>query len=324
MPTETASRRRARFISSFSLAASALVAGHHAMAAAPAEADPSGTLEPVVVTAALRPVDDLTLPASVTVLDARELQGAGQSHLEDVLSLVPNLNFAAGTNRARYFQLRGIGELDQYEGAPNPSVGLLVDEIDFSGLGSMATLFDLDRVEVLRGPQGTRYGANALAGLLYLTSAAPQREWGSRVEVGAGNYGTRSIGAVLTGPVPDLDSSFRLAAEHYTSNGYYRNDYLQRNDTNGRDETTVRGRWRWQPSAGLVVDLSALHVGVRDGYDAFSPENGRVVHSDKPGVDRQRSNGLSARATWTGANGSTVTAIATWADSRITYSYDGD
>ena len=62
---------------------------------------------------------------------------------------------------------------------------------------------------------------------------------------------------------------------------------------------------------------------VRDGYDAFSPENGRVVHSDKPGVDRQRSNGLSARATWTGANGSTVTAIATWADSRITYSYDG-
>jgi outer membrane receptor protein involved in Fe transport len=247
MPTCCASRRRARFVSVIAALITAPLMGQSMAVAAESAADPSGTLEPVVVTAALRPTDALALPASVTVLDTHELQSAGQTHLEDVLSLVPNLNFAAGTNRARYFQLRGIGELDQYEGAPNPSVGLLVDEIDFSGLGSMATLFDLDRIEVLRGPQGTRYGANALAGLLYLTSAAPEPKWGSRLEVGAGNYGTRSIGAVLTGPVTELDSSFRLAAEHYTSNGFYRNDYLQRNDTNGRD-VRQRDRRSFRPA----------------------------------------------------------------------------
>ncbi len=91
-------------------------------------------------------------------------------------------------------------------------MGLLIDDIDFSGLGSAATLFDLDHIEVLRGPQGLRYGANALGGLIYAQSAEPADTVGGRVELGAGNDGERSYGAVLTGPVPDLDSSFRLAA----------------------------------------------------------------------------------------------------------------
>jgi len=72
------------------------------------------------------------VPSSVTVLDAKTLHDAGQQHFEDVLGLVPNLNWAAGTSRPRYFQIRGIGELDQYQGAPNPSVGFIVDDIDFS------------------------------------------------------------------------------------------------------------------------------------------------------------------------------------------------
>lgn len=292
--------------------------------ASTADTATSGTLEPVVVTATLRKESDLAIASSVTVLDSAQLQSSGQQHLEDVLSLVPNLNFAAGTNRARYFQLRGVGELDQYEGAPNPSIGLLVDDIDFSGLGSMATLFDVDRVEILRGPQGTRYGANALAGLMYLSSAAPSQDWGARLEAGVGDYGTRSVGAVLTGPVSSLDSAFRIAAQRYTSDGFYRNDFLQRNDTNGRDESTLRGRWHWTPSSSVAVDLSVLHVAINDGYDAFSPENTRVVHSDKPSVDKQHSSGASARAVWTGDDGRTLTAIGTWADSRIVYGYDGD
>ena len=138
-----------------------------------ASADP---LEEVVITARLRPAPLVETPVSATVLDPATLRGAGVQHLQDVLGLVPNLNWASGTSRPRYFQLRGIGETDQWQGAPNPSVGFLIDGMDFSGVGMPATLLDLGQVEVLRGPQGTILGANALAGLINLSTAAPQPE----------------------------------------------------------------------------------------------------------------------------------------------------
>src|ERR1700760_3303793 len=157
-------------------------------------------LDEIVVTATLRSVPLEELPGSASVLTETALRDAGQQHFEDVLPLVPNLNWAGDTSRPRYFQIPGIGELQQYQGAPNPSVGFLIDDIDFSGLGSAATLFDLDHVEVLRGPQGTLYGANALAGLIYVKSAEPGSELGARAELDTGDYGERSYGAVLTGP----------------------------------------------------------------------------------------------------------------------------
>src|SRR6202043_112754 len=107
------------------------------------------------------PVPLAELPGSVSVLSGTTLRDAGQQHFEDVLALVPNLNWAGDTSRPRYFQTRGIGELEQYQGAPNPSVGFLIDDIDFSGLGTAGTLYDIDQVDVLGGPQATRYGANA-------------------------------------------------------------------------------------------------------------------------------------------------------------------
>src|ERR1700689_4809203 len=163
--------------------------------------EPGPPLQEVIVTATLRPVAALEVPASVTVLDAKLLQDAGQEDFEDVAALVPNLNWAGDTSRPRYFQIRGIGELEQYQGAPNPSVGFLIDDIDFSGLGGAATLFDVDHIEVLRGPQGTLYGANALGGLIYAKSAHPAATFGGRIELGAGDYGAESVGAVITGPV---------------------------------------------------------------------------------------------------------------------------
>jgi outer membrane receptor protein involved in Fe transport len=129
------------------------------------------------------------LPASATVLDRHTLRLAGVQHFQDVLALVPNLNWSAGTSRPRFFQLRGIGELEQWQGAPNPSVGFLIDGIDFSGVGMPATLVGRGRIEVLRGPQGTRYGANALAGLIAVNTRAPRREAEANARL-FGDYGT--------------------------------------------------------------------------------------------------------------------------------------
>jgi iron complex outermembrane recepter protein len=293
----------------------------------PAGAEVGGSdtqLDEIIVTATLRPIPLSELPGSVSVLDAAALRDAGQQNFADVLALVPNLNWAGDTSLPRYFQIRGIGELQQYQGAPNPSVGFLIDDIDFSGLGGAATLFDVDHIEVLHGPQGTLYGANALAGLIYVKSVEPSDTFGVRAELDAGDYDERSYGAVITGPVRALDSAFRLAVQEYTSNGFYHNAYLARSNVDDRNEVTLRGRWRYEPNDQLRIDLTVLRVQIDNGYDAWSIDNTRTTESNQPSVDRQNSTGISARATYAGIGPATLTAIATYADSVIDYGYDGD
>jgi outer membrane receptor protein involved in Fe transport len=295
-----------------------------ALAAHSGDAGGNTSLDEIVVTATLRSTPAIEVPASVTVLPQQTLEDAGRANFADVLGLIPNLNWAGDTSLPRYFQLRGIGELEQYQGAPNPSVGFLMDDIDFSGLGTVGTLYDLDQVEVLRGPQATRYGANALAGLIYLRSAEPTPDWYSRVDLSGGDYGTRSEGAVLSGPVDSLDSGFRVAAQHFYSNGYYHNLYLNRDDTNRQDENTLRAKWLYTPSDRLRIELTALHIAVDNGYDAFAIDNSRKTQSDQPGVDSQHSTGVSLRAHYLPGDNVGLTVIGTYAKSIIKYSYDGD
>ena len=298
----------------------AVAAGLAVLAAPPARADDLGE---IVVTAGLRTAPALAVPASLTVLGPGTLDAPGAQHLEDVLALVPNLNWSGGSSRPRYLQLRGIGELEQYQGAPNPSVGFLVDEIDFSGLGMVATLFDLERIEVLRGPQGTRYGANALGGLVYARSRAPEDTFGAEAQAGFGAFGTRSLGASVTGPLPALDSAVRLAVHGYRSDGAYENSYVGR-PTGTRDERTARLRWRYAPEERLTVDLAALHASLDNGYDAFAIDNSRRTASDRPGEDSQQATGASVRARWSGWDAGEWTVIATYADSDSVHAYDGD
>ena len=94
-------------------------------------------------------------------------------------------SFAGGSGRARFFQIRGIGERSQFGDPLNHSVGILIDNVDFSGAGTAATLFDVEQVEILRGPQGTRYGANALAGLINIKTKGPEREFGGHLRASA-------------------------------------------------------------------------------------------------------------------------------------------
>ena len=281
-------------------------------------------LEEVIVTSTLRRQSLLDAPVSVSVLDATTLRDAGRQQFEDVLTQVPNLHWAGGTSRPRYFQLRGIGEREQYEGAPNPSVGFLIDDIDFSGIGMAATLFDVDRIEVLRGPQGMRYGANALAGLIVLRSAAPQSQFNVSTQASVGDYDSTSFGAVATGPVESLNSAWRLGVQRYRSDGFRTDSYLHRDDTNGRDELTARGKWRWQPGAETTVDVTWLHVDLDNGYDAWSIDNSRRSLADRPGKDSQQADGGAIRLETRAGSLGTLTAIATLSDSDGVNSFDGD
>ena len=296
-----------------------------AVPATVASADPP-VLEEIVVTASLRHAPASEIPASLTVLDAALLRSAGLQHFADVVGLVPNLNWSGGTSRPRYFQLRGIGELEQYQGAPNPSVGFLIDDIDFSGVGMPATSFDVDQIEVLRGPQGTRYGANALAGLINVRTSDPRPERELRTELTAGEDGMTGVGFVAGGALDlagDESGAWRFAGQQARSDGFRRNRYLGRDDTNARDELTLRGKLRLQPLVGWQVDLAALYADLDNGFDAFAPDNSFETLSDRPGRDAQRASGASAKVAVDLTDTSLLSTTA-FASSDSVYSFDGD
>ncbi len=289
---------------------------------AAAASDPE--LDEIIVTASLRSSSVADLPQSVTVLGQDALQTAGVQHFEDVLGLVPNLNWAAGTSRPRFFQLRGIGEVEQYQGAPNPSVGFLIDDIDFSGVGMPATLFDTQQIEVLRGPQGTTYGANALAGLINVRTVDPGTEFELNSEVTGATYDTRAAGIAVGDGFADGRAGWRLAAQKYLSDGFRHNAYLDENSTNGFDEGTLRGKLRWQITDSLRADLTLMHVDIDNGYDAWSIYNTYTTYSNQPGRDAQRSNGMSLRLTAALSGVGELQSVTSAADSKIVYSFDGD
>ncbi|NJN50796.1 MAG: TonB-dependent receptor plug domain-containing protein [Gammaproteobacteria bacterium] len=144
----------------------ALYGGSYSHAAQP-------VIEEVVVRGELRAAELTTVPASISVISAQTIARRHAQHLENLLGIVPNVNFAAGASRGRYLQIRGIGETGQFIEPLNSAVGIIIDHVDFSGIGAVTTLYGADQVEIFRGPQGTLYGANALAGLIDISTAQP-------------------------------------------------------------------------------------------------------------------------------------------------------
>ena len=222
------------------------------------------------------------------------------------------------------FRLRGIGELEQWQGAPNPSVGFLIDGVDFSGIGMPAMLSDVERIEVLRGPQGTAYGANALAGLIAVNTRKPQREYELSANITVADYGTLGASGVLGGPVGEGEAAWRLVAGNYRSDGFRHDAYLDRDDTNGYDESSARFKLHTRPSENLSADFTAMWADLDNGYDAFAIDNSRTTLSDKPGQDTQLARALAVRLDYSGADAFDVVSRTTAGTSRSVYSFDGD
>jgi outer membrane receptor protein involved in Fe transport len=282
-------------------------------------------IDEIVVTADFRARSVAELPTSVSVLDATYIEEAAVQHFEELVYVVPNLNWSGDGHRARYFQVRGVGELEQYQGAPNPSVGFLIDDIDFSGIGTIATLFDVGSVEVLRGSQGSRYGANALGGLVYVRSAEPSAQRDGRLQLTMGDDDLHSLGMAFGGALDEAESVLvRISAQRSQSNGFRDNAYLGRDDTNGRDETSVRLGLSFNTVGEMQGRVSVIYGKIDDGYDAFALDNSYTMLSDKPGKDAQESVGASLRLDWSDVRGGDLTSVTSFASSDIEFSFDAD
>lgn len=293
-----------------------------AYAEEPETTDTDDVEEEVVVYADLRQRPDQALPTSTTVIDAATIRRRGATHLEEVLNTAPNVNFSSGTSRARFFQIRGIGERSQFIEPLNPAVGLIVDGIDLTGLGTVAGLTDVAQVEVLRGPQGTLYGANALAGLINITTTDPGDTWAAEAMVGAGNYSTLEARGRVDMPLAD-GVGLRLAAGWLQSDGFVENTHLDRDDTQGRQELTVRGKLVWDLSDDLQARVTGFHADTSNGYDAFNFDNDRTTQSDEPGRDEQATTGLGVDLRWSSPK-VRLEARSSLALSDVLYSFDED
>ena len=286
------------------------------MNAAPSLAAPQ--LEEIIVTAALQSDDGKR--SAVTILDRAFIKHRSAQHIEDLLSAAPNVNVASGASRGRFFQIRGIGERSQFVEPVNASVALLLDGIDLTGIGGVATTWDLQQVEVLRGPQGTLFGANALAGLISLQSTPPDSTQDRHVEAGVESYAGRRFGLAIGGELTPHWSG-RLAVQQYQSDGFFDNQWLNTSNTNERDELTGRASLRYRNDQ-QQIDVALYRFEIDNGYDAFSLDNTRNTLSDQPGRDRALTDAARLRWEWSGKV--RYTLQVSHAQSNTEYSYDED
>lgn len=280
-------------------------------------------LDVVTVSADFRDTELQSIPASISVVDAETIDQRNAQHLEEILALIPNVNYASGASRGRYFQIRGIGERSQFVAPLNPSVGTYVDGIDFTGVGGAATLIDVDQVEVLRGSQGTRFGANSLAGVINVKSTEPSKESKGYVKAHIETYNGYGLEAAHGGAISDT-VLYRAAVGKKVSDGFIENTTLDKENTSNIDELTSRLKLRWLASENLTLDLSALYLDIDNGYDAFSLDENRKTKSDEPGHDRQESKALALNSNWKISNAVTMESILTANRTEAEYGFDED
>ncbi|MGJ8653548.1 MAG: TonB-dependent receptor [Opitutaceae bacterium] len=304
------------------LAASALATGLHAEAIQ--------QLAPTtIVTGGLWDSELQSTTASVSVLSAETLEASGSQHFGDIINAIPNLTWTGGSSRPRYIQIRGIGENSQFEGeTPDSSVRFLVDDLDFTGIGTIGNLFDVQQVEVLRGPQAGAFGVNAAGGVIKLVSNEPTPYWTGQVEGTVGNDSLLSGGIAVGGPILENDPeklTFRFAAYQLEQDGFRDNKFLNRNDTNERNEFNTRLKVRWIANDDWQWDGTVFYANADNGYDEWSLDNTEFdTFSDELGRDEQESIAGSLRGTWTGLDNVIVTTISSYSDTNSTNSFDGD
>ncbi len=283
----------------------------------------------IIVTGELWESELHNTTASVTVLAEDALEDKGVQHFEDVINAIPNLTWTGGTSRPRYIQIRGIGENSQFEGeTPDSSVRFLIDDLDLTGLGTVGNLFDVQQVEVLRGPQAGAFGANAAGGVVRIVTNEPTRYWSGQAEATVGNDDLRAGGVAVGGPLLKNDPeqlTFRLSAHQLLQNGFRENEYLDNDDTNERDQLTTRLKLRWLPNEDWSFDGQLIYSEINNGYDEFTLNNHRTeTYSDEPGRDEQDTFGGSLRATWTALDAIDVVGVTSYTTTDSLYSFDGD
>ena len=284
----------------------------------------SQDIEEIIVKGDWREINVLEEDSSIVILNNQIIESQPIKHFENLSYLVPNLNFAASDSRARHFQIRGIGERSGYERTPNSAVGFLIDDIDYSGQGGIATTFDVDQIEVHRGPQGSRIGSNALAGLIYIKTKEPTEVFEGSSEITLGTYGARNAGIAFGGPTQfNQDITYRVALRSDYSDGFRKNLFLGKSNTSKKDEDTYRLKLNWKLRDKTTLKFLITQIDLDDPADIWTIDGSLNTLSDRPGMDSQKTNAYSMKI-FHGFAGYEFQSITSITDTDVVLSYDAD
>jgi iron complex outermembrane recepter protein len=308
----------------------------------------------VIVTAQKREQNLQDVPIVVTAVSGQLLQDTGVKDIKDLTILTPGLivtsSSSEGITTAR---IRGIGTVGDNPGLES-SVGVVIDGVyrPRNGVG-FGDLGELERIEVLKGPQGTLFGKNTSAGVINILTKQPEFGFGTDVSLSGGNYGDFEAGAAITGPIVADKIAGRLYAARSKRDGFYDTNVAAgpRTDTEDadRDLKTARGQLLFRPSDALnirligdytdrdenccaavqtivgasagVINALAADTGVAIPVDPFS----RRAFSNRPTTQEIKDKGVSAELNWSlDSIGASLTSITGWRDWRISSGQDSD
>lgn len=253
------------------------------------------------------PKDDLS-----PILQSTE---SGKTSSEDSFVELPNVNFAGGSNRTRFLQIRGQGETSVYETTPSHSVGFWIEDIDVTGLLAVWPQLNLKTLTLKSGPQSVEEGGFSSAGALKMELQDATTPLAQAVTGSAQEYQL----SLQTQPLPQ--SQFFIF--HRRSNGFFENSFTQQP---GAQQNEVSSSWtqKWIRSAKTQIQSAHLLQSQKNLYDVWSTNNSYVTQSDRQGEDALNVHGHSLKIhnQWTPTT--SVDLLSSFTQAQSIYSYDAD
>lgn len=287
----------------------------------------------IVVTALKRSENLQNIPAAISALGGAELQQRGVVNIQSIGQVVPNVDFGEHTGTT-LISIRGVGSVVD-SGVTEPTVATYVDGV-FLPRATMGFVraVDLDRIEVLRGPQGTLYGRNATGGAINFISRGSTRDLRAGINVSTGSRDAFGISGYISGPLAE-GVRFRVSGGHEEEDGYVR--WLPDNGAIANTNVDyVRGALQLEPTSGLTIDLAARYeksTGANAVQQLFTPtiiptpgqsDRPFEIYGDGPFAARHETFIASGTINWEMSEAVSLKSVTSYVDHKSVVSFDAD